>query len=349
MTDVALTPELGADIDPAPSDDVIPPEDRRRRRRRLALLLVLSLLAIGLLTFSGWYLLFRKPISLIPLPGIDIAPMPSYSYSLYGMSRPTGIAVTADGSRIYVTQTSGDPAVFVLDAQGQLLNTIGTPDAATDHVFVFVALSPLTGELYVSDRPAARIHVYDANGTLLRDFEPPASLAGWQPLGVNFLADGHLLVTDAADNSVHEFDADGQLLRTVGTDGQFSFPNSALIDAAGRLYVADSNNGRLVVFGRDGTSIGVIRRGPAAGDLGLPRGMALDDEGQLYVVDTSDQTVKIYRPSSDPVALPEFLGSFGQAGIGEGMFRFPNAVTTDTRGRVYVADWSNDRIQVWSF
>ena len=53
MTDVALTPELGADIDPAPSDDVIPPEDRRRRRRRLALLLVLSLLAIGLLTFSG--------------------------------------------------------------------------------------------------------------------------------------------------------------------------------------------------------------------------------------------------------------------------------------------------------
>ncbi len=349
MTDIALTPDLGADIDPAPSEDVLQPEDRRRRRRRLALLLILSLMAIGLLAFSGWYLLFRKPISLIPFPGIDIAPMPGYSYSLYGMSRPTGIAVNADGSRIYVTQTSGEPAVFVLDGQGKVLNAIGSPDVATDHVFVFVALNPVTGELYVSDRPAAKIHVYDADGTLLRDFEPPASLLGWQPLGVNFLADGHLLVTDAADNTVHEFDADGQLVRTVGTDGQFSFPNSAIVDAAGRLYVSDSNNGRLVIFGRDGALMGVIRRGPAAGDLGLPRGMALDDRGDLYVVDTADHTVKVYRPSSDPAGLPEFLGVFGQGGIGDGMFRFPNAVATDTRGRVYVADWSNDRIQVWSY
>jgi DNA-binding beta-propeller fold protein YncE len=349
MTDIALTPELGADIDPAPSEDLSQPVDRRRRRRRMALLVLLSLLAIGLLLFSGWYLLFRKPISLIPIPGIDIAPMPNYSYSLYGMSRPTGIAVNSDGSRIYVTQTQGEPAVFVLDAQGRVLNTIGAPDDAVDHAFVFVALNPISGELYASDRPAAKIHIYDANGTLLRDFAPPASLTGWQPLGVNFAADGHLLVTDAADNTVHEFNADGQLLRTVGTEGQFSFPNSAMVDAAGRLYVSDSNNGRLFVFGRDGTPLGVIRRGPAEGDLGLPRGMALDDQGLLYVVDTSDQTVKVYRPSSDPAALPKYQGLFGQAGIGEGMFRFPNAVATDTRGRVYVADWSNDRIQVWSF
>jgi DNA-binding beta-propeller fold protein YncE len=77
--------------------------------------------------------------------------------------------------------------------------------------------------------------------------------------------------------------------------------------------------------------------------------MSIDDQGRLFVVDTADQTVKVYRPSSDPVGLPEFLGVFGQAGIGEGMFRFPNDVSTDTRGRVYVADWDNHRIQVWSF
>jgi DNA-binding beta-propeller fold protein YncE len=349
MTDIALTPDVGADTPPVPSDDALLPEERRRRRRRIALLVILSLLAVGLLAFSGWYLLFRKPISQIPLPGIDIAPMPNYSYSFYGPRRPTGIAVNADGSRIYVTQTSGDTALFVLDGQGNLLNTIGAPDTTSDHVFVFVALNPLTGELYVSDRPAARIHVYDANGTLLRDFEPPASLAGWQPLGVGFSADGHLLVTDAAGGFVHEFDASGQLLRTVGTDGQFSFPNSAIVDAAGRLYVADSNNGRLVVLARNGETLGVVRRGPAVGDLGMPRGMAIDDQGQLFVVDTADHSVKVYKPSSDPVGVPDFLGGFGQPGIGEGMFRFPNAVATDTRGRVYIADWDNNRIQVWSF
>jgi DNA-binding beta-propeller fold protein YncE len=349
MTDIALTPGADADLEPVPSDESLQPDDRRHRRRRIALLIFLSLIAAGLLAFSGWYLLFRKPISQIPLPGIDLAPMPGYSYSLYGMSRPTGIAVNSDGSRIYVTQTLGEQAIYVLDGQGQVLNTIGAPDTSVDHAFVFVALNPITGELYASDRPAAKIHIYDASGTLLRDFEPPASLYGWQPLGVNFTNDGHLLVTDAADNTVHEFDTNGQLVRTVGTDGQFSFPNSAVVDAAGRLYVSDSNNGRLFVFGRDGAPLGVIRRGPAAGDLGLPRGMALDDQGLLYVVDTSDQTVKVYKPSSDPVALPAYEGLFGQAGIGEGMFRFPNDVATDTRGRIYIADWNNDRIQVWSY
>jgi DNA-binding beta-propeller fold protein YncE len=353
MTDIALTPDVapapavGDEIPPEPTQGTLAPDEQRRRRRRVLLLLVLSLMAIALLAFSGWYLLFRKPIGLIPLPGFDIAPMPNYSYSLYGMNRPTGIAVNADGSRIYVTQTAGEPAVFVLDNQGQMLNIISAPDTTVDHAFVFLALNPVTGELYVSDRPAAKIHIYDASGALLRDFEPPASLLGWQPLGVNFTATGHLLVTDAADNTVHEFDND-QLVRTVGTDGQFSFPSSAIVDAAGRLYVSDSNNGRLFVFGRDGAPLGVIRRGPSEGDLGLPRGMALDDQGLLYVVDTSDQTVKVYRPSSDPTALPRYEGLFGQAGIGEGMFRFPNAVATDTRGRVYVADWNNDRIQVWS-
>ncbi len=348
MTDIALTPGTDAGLTPAPANEELQPGDRGRRRR-IALLLILSLLAIGLLSFSGWYLLFRKPISQLPLPGINITPMPNYSASFYGPRRPTGIAVNPDGSRIYVTQTSGDAAVFILDSQGQLLNTISAPDTASDHVFVFVAINPLSGELYVSDRPAARIHVYDADGNLLRDFEPPASLAGWQPLGVNFSADGHLLVTDAADNSVHDFDANGQLVRTVGTDGQFSFPNNATLDAAGRLYVADSNNGRLVVFGRDGSPLGVIRRGPSAGDLGMPRGMAMDDQGRLYVVDTSDQTIKVYQTSSDPAGLPEFLGDFGTQGIGDGMFRFPNAVATDARGRVYVADWDNNRIQVWSY
>jgi sugar lactone lactonase YvrE len=121
------------------------------------------------------------------------------------------------------------------------------------------------------------------------------------------------------------------------------------MDSAGRLYIADSNNGRLVMCGRDGQIGGVVRRGPAAGDLGMPRGMAFDDQGKLFVVDTSDQSVKVYRPSSDPIGGPTYLGTFGMPGIGDGMFRFPNAVATDTRGRIYVADWSNDRVQVWSF
>ena len=353
MTDMALTPEmdpgLPADAGTGPPHEVLGPEDRRRRRRRLAILAVLSALAVVLLVFSTWYLLFRKPISQLPLPGFDLPPMPAYSYSLYGMGQPTGIAVTPDGSRVYVTQTTGEDAVLMLDGQGQVIAALQSPDTTTDHVFVYVAISPINAEVYVSDRPAADVLVFAPDGTFLRTFEPPASLVGWQPLGLNFTPDGHLFVTDLGANAVYEFDKDGQLLRTIGSNGMFNYPNATVEDALGRLYVSDSNNGRLVVFGRTGEVLGVIRRGSAIGDLGIPRGLAIDDRGLLYVVDNTDHSIKVYRTSADPVALPEFLGSFGEPGIGEGMFRFPNAVATDTRGRLYVADWNNDRVQVWTY
>ena len=46
---------------------------------------------------------------------------------------------------------------------------------------------------------------------------------------------------------------------------------------------------------------------------------------------------------------PRYLGSFGTQGVGEGAFDYPNGVAVDGRGRIYVADSANDRVQVWSY
>lgn len=324
------------------------PDDRRRRRWRIALLLLLIGVALSLAIFTAWYLLFHKPISEFPLPNIVTQAMPGYEYSLYGIGRPTGIAVASDGSRIYVTQTEGSTAVMVFDGHGNQVATLTPPDTGTDHVFVYVAIDPLSGDVYVSDRPTASIYVYSADGTYLRTFDAPAGLAGWQPLGLSFDPAGQMLVTDAVRGQVDEFGTDGVLVRTIGQANQFNFPNAAVFDQDQRLYVSDSNNGRLIVLDQSGNQLAVVRRGPGDGDLGLPRGLAIDDESRLYVVDTTDQSVKVYSADGAD-AQPAFLGSFGTEGSGDGAFSFPNAVATDNHGRVYVADWNNDRVQVWSY
>jgi DNA-binding beta-propeller fold protein YncE len=324
-------------------------ESDKNERRKLLLLAVLTMAAVLLMMFSAWYLLFRKPITEFPLPPIGVEPMPSYAYSLYGVQSPTGVAVAPDGSRIYVTQTSGEAAVLIYDGHGTEVGRMVPPPTGTDHVFVYVAINPLNGEVYVTDRPIAQVHIYSADGEYLRSFDPPEALLGWQPLGVGFDSTGNLFVTDAATQRVHEFDAQGALVRTIGATGQFNFPNSVVEDASGRLYVADSNNGRVVVLDPTGSQMAVVRRGPQDGDLGLPRGMAIDDQQRLFVVDATDQSVKVYRPAEDPTAVPDFIGQFGVAGSGDGNFRYPNAVATDTRGRIYVADWDNDRVQVWTY
>lgn len=320
-----------------------------QRRRRLALLVVLATAAALLLAFSGWYLAFRKPISEFPLPQITTERMPGYGYSLYGTARPMGIAVNADGSRIYATQTVGEPAVLVFDSRGQTIATIRPPDSAIDHVFVYVAVEPRSGDVYVTDRPAAVIHVYSSEGEYRRTVECPPGLNAWQPLGVSFAPDGGMLVTDAGTGQVHEFAPDGSLRRTIGSVGQFNFPNAAIVDAAGTIYVSDSNNGRLILLDPNGNQIGVLRRGPYEGDLGMPRGLATDDRGRIYVVDATDQSVKVYRPVAEAAGQLTFVGRFGVHGTNDGAFRFPNAVATDARGRIYVADWNNDRVQVWSY
>ena len=320
-----------------------------RRKARVILVALLATFASFLVIFAGWYLIVRKPISEFPLPLPATQPMPGYGYSLYGVTRPTGIAVTADGSRIYATQTAGDTSVVAFDAQGKTVATLTPPATGTDHVFVYVAVNPINGDIYVTDRPATSIYIYGADDTYKGTFAAPDSLAGWQPLGIGFDPAGNMFVTDPSVNAVQEFAPDGSLIRTIGQPGEFSFPNGVVEDSTGRLYIADSNNGRLVVLDRAGSQIGIVRRGPSDGDVGLPRGMAIDDQQRVYVVDSVDQAVKVYQPAADPTSAPTYIGQFGDAGTGDGAFAFPNAVATDARGRVYVADWDNDRVQVWTY
>ena len=121
------------------------------------------------------------------------------------------------------------------------------------------------------------------------------------------------------------------------------------VDANGNVYVSDSNNGRLVTFDRDGNELGVIRRGVSVGDLGLPRGAAIDDAGRIYVADVSQQGIQAYQAIATGERQPKFIGGFGEEGTADGAFRLPNAVAVDGRARVYVADWRNNRIQVWTY
>ena len=326
-----------------------PPEGRRRRR---ALLLFLLLLLSAFLLFTGWYLLYRKPVSELPLPGVTVEDLPQYKYSIYGVTAPTGVAVNADGSRIYATQTEGEPMVIEFDGSGNPLAKLLPPsDSAGNHVPVYVALNPTNGDVYVSDRAAGAIYVYSPDGLYRRTFDPGPALKNWSPLGLAFDSRGHLFVTNLGKpfQAVHEFGPDEKFIQTFGKPDEFDFPNGVSVDAAGNVYVTDSNNGRVVVFDSTAKRVGLIKRGAAEPDLGLPRGSAIDDAGRFYVADISLHGVQVYHTVVPDERTPKYIGRFGVEGSADGAFLFPNAVAVDGRARIYVADWRNGRIQVWGY
>jgi tripartite motif-containing protein 71 len=349
VTDETPPEAQGAPEGPTPEAPADEERDRRRRRWAiLLLLLLLSLLAI-LLGIAIWYFLFRQPI-VIPPP--NLVDLPGYTTSVYGADEPIGVAVSPDGSRIYVAQSAGDRTVAIFDAAG---NRIGTaePPASTgpEHVPVWVAIDPLTSQVYVSDRPTGQVFVYDADGGYMRAFTLTVAIPGWQPMGLAFDTAGNLYVADlaAANARVEKFDRDGNLLQTFGEGDRLWFPNGLAVDAAGNVFVADSNNGRLMAYRPDGTALAQVGRGVGVGELGMPRGVTIDGRARLYIGDATAQGVSVMQFVDGDAPEIQNLGFLGGPGIEDGRFTFPNGVSVDGRGRIYVSDTGNSRVQLWSY
>jgi DNA-binding beta-propeller fold protein YncE len=321
------------------------------KRKGTIAALVIALVILALL--FGWYLMNRKPLS--ELPGLSSTKLPHYEFSMYGVNHPLGVAATASGDRVYVTESDGKRVVHVYNAKGKETGTLVPPKSTgASHIPMYVAINPETQDVYVSDRSTSKIYIYDAKGTYLRAFAPKGNLNGkFQPLGLAFGADGTLYATDvrgpdAKTHRVVSFATDGTVLRSMGTPGQLSFPNGIVVDAHGNIEVSDSNNGRLVVFNVAGKMLSTISRGVGEGDLGLPRGAAVDESGRLFVADTADHMVRVYTINKGK-PTPTYVGSFGGEGQLDGTFEYPNGVATDKRAHVYITDRENNRVQVWGY
>ena len=227
------------------------PTKMSKKRKGIIAALVTALVILGLL--FAWYLMNRKPLS--ELPGLSSTTMPHYELSIYGTTKPLGVAVTASGDRIYVTESDGERVTRVYDRAGKQIGILKPPvSTGKNHLPMYVAINPKTQDVYVSDRSSAAIYVYDAHGKFLRTFAPKGDLGGkFNPLGLAFAPDGTLYTTDVRGNDAKShrivvFGPDGTVARSMGTPGQLSFPNGIVVDAQGNIEVSDSNHGRLVVF-----------------------------------------------------------------------------------------------------
>ena len=329
-------------------------------------ILLLILIALGwVLLITGQYCNTGKPISELPgVPGAvdDLFDSTSFRYvsSIEGLQNPMGVAVGLDG-RVYVTETGGARKIHVYDRLGkQELGSFSSPGSDTaDRVPIYVAVNP-KGDVYVSDRGASKIFIFSPDGTPQGEVAPPEGAENWHPLGLTFDEAGNLYVADVTPDKhrVLVMDPTGKLKLSFGTQGekkgQFLYPNGIVVDDRGRIFVADSNNGRMQAFDKDGKFLFLISRGMSKGDLAMPRGIAIDTHGRLHIVDTTRGSIQAYKVSdlgeADGAGAPvEFKGVFyGDSGR-RISFQFPNGMALDGRNKVYIADRGNNRVSIWEY
>ncbi len=234
------------------------------------------------------------------------------------------------------------------------------------------------GSVYVAD-PQNSIVARISNGVLTvvagngiegvsGDGRPATSASLNAPTGVAVDSMGNLYIADEGNNRIRKVSSG--IITTVAGNGSPGFsgdggpatsaslngPLGVAIDAAGNLYIADSENNRIrKVSGGTITTVagnGVAGfsgdGGPAASaSLDLPYGEAVDSAGSLYIADFRNQRIR--KLSGGTITTVAGNGTQGFSGDGgpaaSASLNAPAGVAVDGAGNLYIADANNDRIR----
>ncbi|MFZ1060608.1 MAG: peptidyl-alpha-hydroxyglycine alpha-amidating lyase family protein, partial [Candidatus Rokuibacteriota bacterium] len=225
------------------------------------------------------------------------------------VGRAHGITIGPDGE-VWLTD-DGNHTIRKFTLEGKLLLTIGDPDKPATlqsgkpfNRPTHVALSPLTGDLFISDGYGnSRVHKYDPKGRHLFSWGEPGTDPGCFNLPHNIATDaeGLVYVADRENHRVQVFDAEGRYLSQLNN---LHRPCGLLIDRreGGTIYVGELGSdlavnqsvpnlgGRVSILSLKGDLLGRVGdrfRGEKPGQFVAPHGVVTDSRGDLYVAEVS--------------------------------------------------------------
>ncbi|MGD8323134.1 MAG: peptidyl-alpha-hydroxyglycine alpha-amidating lyase family protein [Gammaproteobacteria bacterium] len=230
-----------------------------------------------------------------------------------------------------------NPAPVVMPNWGEL------PDGRAWGSTAGIDIDPIDGHIWAYERcgasnfgsgvpvncdtnPVDPIFKFDRDsGAVLANFGSGVMVT---PHGIHVDAQGNVWVTDFATNAagtkgqqVHKFSPDGELLMSLGTPGQpgdgpdhFNQPNDVITAPDGSIFVADGHSGQGM------TTMSAMEEGRAAG-----------------------ATARIIKFAADGT----YMSEWGRIGVRHGEFRTPHALAFDSRGRLWVADRGNHRLEIF--
>ena len=153
------------------------------------------------------------------------------------------------------------------------------------------------------------------------------------PNGIAINAEGQLFVANTHNNTIRKIDRNNNVSTIagtgirgyrddVGTQAQFAYPNGIAINAAGELFVADTNNNRIRKIDIDNNVTTIAGDGTGGyhdGDrtqaqFNRPNGIAINVAGELFVSDNWNNSIRKIEGAST-------TGGIGGAAAGLGPIR----------------------------
>ena len=279
--------------------------------------------------------------------------LPVVSY----LSGPNGLAVDSGGN-VYITDEQG----LASSAQGQLFKEM--PDGANFGSVSVANTSPeisllfkfdtggVLGNVNVVTQGAENLDFISNGGlTCIPTFSYTAGQTCATTVTLSPTVPGFRYgAVNLVDNSGNTFATGYVYGNGVGPQANFkasgvsstqkvvpfssageSSPYAIAVDTTGSVYIADSNNNRVL---KETLSGGAYTESEIGSGLNSPAQIAIDGSGNVYIADSGNGRV-----------VKETLnaGVYSQTVVNSG-YSSPNGVAVDGDGNVYVADTLNDRV-----
>ena len=180
---------------------------------------------------------------------------------------------------------------------------------------------------------------------------PAAPYAFNRPTDIAFDRQGNIFVSDGYNNGrVVKYDKDGRFIKSYGTRGreagQFNTVHGIQVDAAGNVYAADRNNGRIQVLDND------LNPKAMYTNIGRPWSLCITNGPHQYLYssnsnpdtnnsDSAAVTGEIYTMELDG----RIVGKFGHAGKQLGEFSTTHAIDCRNENELLISEIISWRVQ----
>jgi DNA-binding beta-propeller fold protein YncE len=153
---------------------------------------------------------------------------------------------------------------------------------------------------------------------------------------------------------IQKFDASGRLVASFGA-GMFNYPHGLFADREGNVWVSDgrAKNGKghtVMKFSPEGKLLMTLGKPGTAGNgpdtFNGPSDILIAPNGDIFIADGhgGETNARIVKLSKDG----KFIKAWGKKGSAPGEFDSPHGLAMDSSGRLFVADRSNGRIQIFN-
>jgi sugar lactone lactonase YvrE len=190
----------------------------------------------------------------------------------------------------------------------------------------------------------------DATYQLVENWAQLPAGTKWETMtGVDIDSHGTVYVFQRGEPSkVMAFDSKGKLIRSWG-DKMFPSAHGLRVDRQDNVWVTDRGLHQVLKFSPDGKLLLELGKKGVAGDnnstdaLNGPSDVVIGRNGDIFVSDGESTNTRIVKYSKDG----KFIKFWGTKGAGPGQLDVPHSIVMDSKGRLYVADRTNKRVEIF--